>query len=51
MLIKSSDDPSQRLEAFIRYLRVWPVFTSSGLPESAAAIERLATFFKAHAAH
>ena len=27
---------------------VWPVFISAGLPESAAAIERLATFFKAH---
>jgi acetyl esterase/lipase len=27
-------------------IHVWPVFISVGLPESAAAIERLATFFK-----
>jgi epsilon-lactone hydrolase len=27
-------------------IHVWPVFISAGLPESAAAIERLATFFK-----
>jgi epsilon-lactone hydrolase len=26
---------------------VWPVFISAGLPESAAAVERVATFFKA----
>jgi len=27
---------------------VWPMVVSAGLPESAAAIEGLATFFKAH---
>jgi hypothetical protein len=27
-------------------IHVWPVFISAGLPESAAAIERLATFVK-----
>ena len=32
-------------------IHVWPVFISAGLPESAAAIERLATFFKTQAAH
>jgi epsilon-lactone hydrolase len=29
-------------------VHVWQVFISSGLPESAAAIERIATFFKTH---
>jgi monoterpene epsilon-lactone hydrolase len=32
-------------------IHVWPVFIYAGLPESAAAIERLATFFKTQAAH
>jgi hypothetical protein len=31
-------------------IHVFPVLISAGLPESAAAIERMATFFKAHAA-
>jgi acetyl esterase/lipase len=31
-------------------IHVWPVFISAGLPESAAAVERLATFFKTQAA-
>ena len=30
-------------------IHVWPVFISAGLPESAAAIEHLATFLKMHA--
>jgi monoterpene epsilon-lactone hydrolase len=38
-------------ESWRHGIHVWPVFISSGLPESAAAIERLATFFKAEAAH
>jgi len=29
-------------------IHVWPMVVSAGLPESAAAIEGLATFFKAH---
>ena len=33
-------------ESWRHGIHVWPVFISSGLPESAAAIERLATFFK-----
>src|SRR3984957_4245584 len=33
-------------ESWRHGIHVWPVFVSSGLPESAAAIERLATFFK-----
>ena len=32
-------------------IHVWPIFISAGLPESAAAIERLAIFFKTQAAH
>jgi hypothetical protein len=31
-------------------IHVWPVFISSGLPESAAAIEHLAAFFKTQVA-
>jgi acetyl esterase/lipase len=30
-------------------IHIWPVFMSAGLPESAAAIERIATFFKTQA--
>jgi acetyl esterase/lipase len=37
-------------ESWRHGIHVWPVFISAGLPESAAAIERLATFFKAQAA-
>ena len=33
-------------ESWRHGIHVWPVFISSGLPESAAAIERLTTFFK-----
>ena len=33
-------------ESWRHGIHVWPVFISSGLPESAAAVERLATFFK-----
>ena len=33
-------------ESWCHGIHVWPVFISAGLPESAAAIERLATFFK-----
>jgi epsilon-lactone hydrolase len=33
-------------ESWRHGFHVWPVFISAGLPESAAAIERLATFFK-----
>ena len=36
-------------ESWRHGIHVWPVFISSGLPESAAAIERLTTFFKMHA--
>ena len=36
-------------ESWRHGIHVWPVFISSGLPESAAAVERIATFFKAHA--
>jgi acetyl esterase/lipase len=35
-------------ESWRHGIHVWPVFISSGLPESAAAIERIASFFKAH---
>jgi acetyl esterase/lipase len=35
-------------ESWRHGIHVWPMFVSAGLPESAAAIERLATFFKAH---
>jgi monoterpene epsilon-lactone hydrolase len=38
-------------ESWRHGIHVWPVFISAGLPESAAAIERLATFFKTQAAH
>lgn len=37
-------------ESWRHGIHVWPVFISAGLPESAAAIEHLATFFKAEAA-
>jgi monoterpene epsilon-lactone hydrolase len=37
-------------ESWRHGIHVWPVFISAGLPESAAAVERLATFFKAQAA-
>jgi monoterpene epsilon-lactone hydrolase len=37
-------------ESWRHGIHVWPVFISAGLPESAAAIERLATFFKTQAA-
>jgi acetyl esterase/lipase len=33
-------------ESWRHGIHVWPVFISAGLPESAAAIEHLATFFK-----
>ena len=36
------------LESWRHGIHVWPVFISSGLPESAAAIERIARFFKAN---
>jgi monoterpene epsilon-lactone hydrolase len=36
-------------ESWRHCIHVWPVFISAGLPESAAAIERLATFFKTQA--
>jgi epsilon-lactone hydrolase len=32
-------------------IHVWPIFISAGLPESAAAIEHLATFLKTHDPH
>jgi acetyl esterase/lipase len=35
-------------ESWRHGIHVWPMFISAGLPESAAAIERLATFFKTH---
>jgi len=38
-------------ESWRHGIHVWPVFISAGLPESAAAVERLATFVKAQAAH
>jgi epsilon-lactone hydrolase len=38
-------------ESWRHGIHVWPVFISAGLPESAAAIERLAAFFKTPAAH
>jgi acetyl esterase/lipase len=37
-------------ESWRHGVHVWPVFISAGLPESAAAVERLATFFKTQAA-
>jgi acetyl esterase/lipase len=33
-------------ESWRHGIHVWPVFISAGLPESSAAIERLAAFFK-----
>jgi monoterpene epsilon-lactone hydrolase len=36
-------------ESWRHGFHVWPVFISAGLPEAAAAIERLAAFFKAQA--
>ena len=33
-------------ESWRHGIHVWPMFVSAGLPESAAAIERLATFFR-----
>ena len=41
---------SVAFESWRHGIHVWPVFISAGLPESAAAIERLATFFKTQAA-
>jgi acetyl esterase/lipase len=38
-------------ESWRQGIHVWPVFIPIGLPESAAAIERLATFFKTEAPH
>jgi epsilon-lactone hydrolase len=35
-------------ESWRHGIHVWPMFISAGLPESAAAVERLATFFKTH---
>jgi monoterpene epsilon-lactone hydrolase len=37
-------------ESWRHGIHVFPVFIAAGLPESAAAVERLATFFKAQAA-
>jgi epsilon-lactone hydrolase len=42
---------SVTFESWRHGIHVWPAFISAGLPESAAAIERLVTFFKAHFAH
>jgi phosphinothricin tripeptide acetyl hydrolase len=47
----TSADVSVAFESWRQGIHVWPVFISAGLPESAAAIERLATFLKMHAAH
>jgi monoterpene epsilon-lactone hydrolase len=38
-------------ESWRHGIHVWPVFISTGLPESATAIEQLATFFKTHDPH
>jgi acetyl esterase/lipase len=35
-------------ESWRHGIHVWPVFISSGLPESAAAVERLVTFVKTY---
>lgn len=35
-------------ESWIAGIHVWPVFISAGLPESAAAVERLADFYDRH---
>jgi hypothetical protein len=37
---------SVAFESWRHGIHVWPAFISAGLSESAAAIERLATFFK-----
>ena len=37
-------------ESWRHGIHVWPVFISSGLPESASAIEHLAAFFKTQVA-
>jgi epsilon-lactone hydrolase len=37
---------SVAFESWRHGIHVWPVFISAGLPESAAAVERLASFFK-----
>jgi acetyl esterase/lipase len=37
---------SVAFESWPHGIHVWPVFISAGLPESAAAIERLASFLK-----
>jgi monoterpene epsilon-lactone hydrolase len=42
-------DVNVTFESWRHGIHVWPVFISSGLPESAAAIEHLATFLKMHA--
>ncbi|MGO9384356.1 MAG: alpha/beta hydrolase fold domain-containing protein [Mycobacterium sp.] len=42
-------DVNVTFESWRHGVHVWPVFISAGLPESAAAIERLVTFFKEHA--
>jgi acetyl esterase/lipase len=47
----TSADVSVTFESWRHGIHVWPVFISAGLPESAAAIECLATFVKMHAAH
>jgi epsilon-lactone hydrolase len=41
-------DVNVTFESWRHGIHVWPVFISAGLPESAAAIERLAAFLKAH---
>ena len=38
-------------ESWRHGIHVWPVFISAGLPESAAAIERLAAFSKPRPSH
>lgn len=43
-------DVKVTFEAFRHGIHVWPVFISAGLPESAAAIERLALFVKTQSA-
>lgn len=42
-------DVNVTFESWRHGIHVWPVFISAGLPESAAAIEHLATFLKMHA--
>jgi|HubBroStandDraft_3_1064219.scaffolds.fasta_scaffold03975_6 monoterpene epsilon-lactone hydrolase len=43
-------DVNVTFESLRHGFHVWPVFISAGLPESAAAIEHLVSFVKAHAA-